>query len=158
MWRASFPADQLPSGKQTLTYEHFLKQFIPQEICDIQGTRSRLTDCMLLPWKRSPRKKKIWITFVFSPQSSSSRLLCGSDLLFLQHLLSSLPSPKHSQSKGSLVRRNKTNCSHSSWPVWSLEMLQRGSACRQGCLALGGELSPTWPNSFCFPWYGDSQQ
>lgn len=72
MWRASFPADQLLSGRETLAHEYFLKQFLPQDFCDIQGTRSRLTACFSS--ERGAQEKKInyWITSVFSPQSSSS--------------------------------------------------------------------------------------
>lgn len=90
--------------------------------------------------KEEPKKKKKLITelllfFLLKiPLLFMISLPCGSDLLLLQHLLSSLPSPKHSQSEGSLGRRNQTNCSHSSRLVWSLEMLQRGSPCREGLL------------------------
>lgn len=80
-------------------------------------------------------------------------LPCGSDLLLLQHLLSSLPSPNHSQSEGSLGRRNQTNCSHSSWLVWSPEMLQRGSPCRAGLLWAWRGIGLYVIQFILFPWY-----
>lgn len=71
MWRASFPADQLPSGREALAHEYFLKQFLPQDFCDVQGTRSRLTACFSSV-RGAQGEKKNQITFVFSPQTSSS--------------------------------------------------------------------------------------
>lgn len=128
------------SGKETLPHEHFLKQLLPQDFCDIQGTRSRLTAC-LSPERGAQEKKLITeLLLSFLPQVPLHVMIslpCGSDLLLLQHLLSSLPSPKHSRSEGSLGRRNQTNCSQSSWLVWSLEMLQSWAGKRVG---LGREL------------------
>lgn len=74
-------------------------------------------------------------------------LACGSDLVLLQHLLPSLPSPKHSQSE----QKNPDKL-FTQFLSCSLEMLQRGSPYRERWLwACRGIL--TYVTQFIlFPW------